>query len=279
MSVNIKQLVNQQRVILPNTDKVIAALSLPSDCTLNSVRLGVSVEGPAMANINTVAGFAIEGWIIPVEDPDLADSYQDIWDLLVPKDDDADVVDLDTQAVESTSFWEPGMPELESIFEVGAAPQKIYAKATWLTAAKAGASAVLIDTTFKWFPTAYEQVGAGSYHVKTPSVVLFGLGSPALTDTSATEQVAHSENEWSRTKYIGDILNQAMSRVLGLIESGSETPYQEALELVRKLVEPTLLEETANAFNPVGYWVHSEGNFNYTVPGTLGQTTLDSGRY
>ena len=72
------------------TDEVMFGISLPSGSRINDVRAQVHVVGDIVQPRTAVGMYAIEGYILPVFDPDAVVSYDTLWDTLVPKDDDVD---------------------------------------------------------------------------------------------------------------------------------------------------------------------------------------------
>ena len=98
-------------------------------------------------------------------------------------------------------------------------------------------------------------------HVMQPSVFVAAMSAPALDDTTTAEETALAENEWARIKYIDFVLEQMMIHQLGLVESGAETPWEEASALVKKYLMPDVMEAETNAWIGATYRVFGEARF------------------
>ncbi len=108
-------------------DQVLFGVSLPSDSVVHDIRAKVHLIGNSPGVAWGLAHmYAIEGWILPVLDPDVGDDYDDIWDALVPKDTDVQTLDLDTAALDTSGFYEPGEADWSSLFDVGLRPERLY---------------------------------------------------------------------------------------------------------------------------------------------------------
>ena len=71
--------------------------------------------------------------------------------------------------------------------------------------------------------------------VRQPSVLVLGLASPNLDDTTSVAQKAATEPELAQTKYIGHVLERALLHLFGLTEAGAETPWEEATSLLKNI--------------------------------------------
>ncbi len=258
-------------------DEVLFGISLPSDARLNGMKAEVHVLTESGFAIGTAAMFAIEGYILPVLDPDAAATLQTIWNTLVPKDDDTDTIDLDTSAEDATSFYEPGEASMAEVMDVGLQPERIYHSQrlkSW-----ADAPFRERDTTLKWnLSDVFKiRVGKKRYHCKGPSVVVFALASPDLLDTTATVEAALAENEWPRVKYMETVLEQALMSHFGLTEAGATTPWVDAAQLLRKYIEPDVYEEEAGAWGNGFIKAFCNVTFDVSVPGRMDKIQIGTG--
>lgn len=263
------------------TDRVFLGMSLPSDSVLHDVSAIVSVVANGPAPLGAAHLYAVEGYILPVPDPDGVASYDDLFNLLVPKDTEAEVIDLNTLSADTTPFYEPGEPDLTGIFDVGVQPQRIFKREKLLTAAT-GALSVGRDPES---PFAYEYLPGDMfrirvkkrYRVRQPSVVVFALASPALDDTTATGDGHLLEAEWPQVKYIGNVMERALLHLFGLTEAGAETPWEEAIKLLKKHLEPDPFEESATNFVSPTWIVTCKGIIDHSVEGNLQQVAITTG--
>lgn len=244
---------------------------------VHDIRAQVHVHSPAVTPATTAYMYGVEGFVLPVLDPDSQASYQTIWDQLVPKDSDTDTIDLDTAGADSTPAFEPGESAMAEVLNVGLQPERVYKRAKLITFASAP----------KW----QEEAGVLEYapsdtftirvkrriHVNQPSIIVFGLSSPDLTDTVNAEPLILEETEWPRVQYMEMTLEQALIKFMGLTEAGAETPWEEAAALLRKHLEPDLFEETAGAWGQMTWSVFVDAVIDHSVEGTMGKLTLGTG--
>ncbi len=131
-----------------------------------------------------------------------------------------------------------------------------------------------------WFPGSVERVDfRRQVRVTSPSLAVFAVAVPDTLQTSATQAVAaFTENEWGRIKYIDTVLEMAMLDLLGLTESGAETPWEEASALLREYLDPSVLETNAGAMVGASWNAVGELVFDVVVPGTMPTKVLTGGR-
>ncbi len=266
-----------QILINAGVDKVLFGISLPSECRLNNLHATVHVLGVGVHPVTVATMYAIEGYILPVLDPDAGVDLDDIWDALVPKDNDTDTIDLDTQALDTTSMFEPGESAMTEIMDVGLQPERIYATQRMNTFANAGFRQEE-TSVLEWSVANVHRIKLGKrYYVKQPSVVLFALGNADTLDTDVTARTALAENEWARVKYIELVLQQALMQHFGLVEAGAETPWVEAAQLLRKYIEPDVFEQSGGAFASETLRAYANVTMDVSVPGQMGKIQIGTG--
>ncbi len=79
-------------------------------------------------------------------------------------------------------------------------------------------------------------------------------------------------------KYIDHVLEMAMMDLLGLTEAGAETPWEEASDLLRAYLDPSLLEPNAGTFVGTSWGAFGELTFDVVVPGRMPTRVLTGGR-
>lgn len=264
--------------VVGGSDKVVFGISLPSGSRINNISLNVKLWTEAMQAVGNVTAYAVEGWILPVIDPDAAVLYNSLWDQLVPKDTDVEIVDLDTNTLDTTPFYEPGEPDWSDLLEVGLRPERIYHRHRYLSFGQGSVFSVL-DTTLKYIPGDSFRIRIGKrYGIKNPSVLLFAVGMPSLDDTTSTEVSALAEQKWGQVKYIGHVLERAMMHLFGIIEAGAETPWEQATALLKEHLEPDVHEENGGTFVSPTMTVLTEGIVDHSVEGRLADATISTGR-
>lgn len=265
------------------SDQVIAGVWLPEGSILGDIRGHVSLMAPTEITLSQVAVCAIEGWILPVDDPDTVSTMNALWDSHVPKDQTGFLLDLDEAAADATPFYEAGAISWEFVYDVGGAAKRIFHRHDVLSAVD---SFVLsrqdTETPFteQFFPgKRYEVKVRGGGRMTQPSLAVFAVASPATTVTSATIPVgALLEDEWGRLKFIDHVLEMALMSSLGLTEVGAETPWDEASDLLKKYLDPEMLEANAGTVIPTVWLASGELVFDVIVPGRMSPPVLTGGR-
>ncbi len=271
-------------------DLVLFAVALPTGSILDDVRIklqfmcGTQGTGANMFDIVDTGAIAFEAYILPVLDPDAATAVNTVWDNLVAKDTDTDVLDLDTGAADATAFWEPGEMAMDRISDVGLRPRQLMHHHRLLTA---GNRQVVWAGQDNQTAFLVEMVLGGQYNVSMrprarvsqPSVLAVAVGVPLLDDTLATAPTSLAEAEWSQVQYMKHTLERAILHQLGVFETGAETPWEEASALLRKHLNPDVYEQVANMFVLQGeYSITGEASISHRVPGELSLQSVATGR-
>ena len=266
----------------PGTDRVLVGISLPSDSVIHDIRCKIVMSNGTVRNLEEILMYGVEAYILPVHDPDNAPTYDSLWDTLVPKDTDVQTMDLDTGAQDTTPFFEPGEADWTSLFDVGLRPELLFGKYKFLNAVE---NSILTrqdnQTPFVvgWFPGDVVRIHIRRrLKVANPSALVVGFASPATDDTVNAAQTALAENEWGQVKYIGHVLQRALLHVLGVVEAGAETPWEEATALLQKHLDPDMLEETGNRFVASTFNVTTQMTVDHSVVGELAKQTITTGR-
>lgn len=268
-----------QKTHTPGEDRVVAAISLPSDCMLRNVWMNFHYVG-AQTEFNQAVMYALTGYILPVTDPDAANQFNTIWDQQVPKDLERSAgagLDLDGAGIDSTNEFEPGEMNAQNLFDLGRRPEQIFRRRKMLSFAvsphgfRDGTPKTYIPIDN--FTTQLKK----TYRTSVPSIVAFALSSPMLTDTISAPNIPLLESGWAMIKYAELLLENAMMDMLGLIETGAETPFEDAAAVLAGYVEPDVEEDDG------GSWAQSDGftfvdtTFEIWVPGQLGKVVVSSG--
>lgn len=266
--------------IASGTDTVLFGCSLPSGSMLQEIKAKVQVVGQTVMAINEIAAYAMRGYILPIHDPDSAPTFDTVWDTLVPKDQTNDVLDLDTASSNADNFWEPGEVDMGAIFDVGLRPTRIYDRRRFLTFARNQVFAYREQATdvVKWYGGEDFTINIGRrIRVKQPSIVVFGVSSPNMLQTSSQGEKALEENEWPRVKYFRQVLEYALADVMGLVEAGAETPWEDATVLMKKHLDPVMYEHAAGVYVPMAMAANGEVTFDLAVTGDIKFDRIDTG--
>lgn len=268
-----------QKSITPGTDRVIVAISLPSDCRLLDVWMNWHFVGP-QTDIEDAVMYAITGYVLPVTDPDAGGTFDTIWDQQVPKDLDRGAgsgLDLDGASIDTTNEFEPGEFDAQELLNLGRQPEQIFRRRKMVSFATSPHA--FRDGT----PDTYRPLDdfkthlRKNYRVANPSIVAFGVSSPMLTDTLATPLLPLAETEWPQIKYAQVMLHNALMDLMGLIEVGAETPFEDAAILLDNFIEPDVEEDDVGRWAQADWGVFCDAVFHISVPGDMGEITLSSG--
>ena len=269
------------QVQIGSGDQVLFGISLPSDTVVNNVRVRVKLGTEGTLREFQACMYGVQGYILPVLDPDAAATYEDIWDALVPKETDVQTMDLDTSALDVTPFFEPGEADWSRIMDVGLRPQRIYNRVRMLHLSDSAMFSYQDNQTpfeVRWLAgDSFQMEVNRRIRVKQPSCLVFAIASPSMDDTTAVVSKALSENQWARVKYVGDTLHQALMDLFGITEAGAETPWEEATDLLQAHLEPDLYEEVAASYLAVTYRVYTDAVIDHSVKGELGLGAISLG--
>ncbi len=277
------------REVDDGSDEVLFGLTLPSGSIVHGIHAEISyVCGSISAGANLFAAvrmgaISVEGWILPILDPDAGASWDAVWDALVPKDTDVDVMDLDSVATDATSFFEPGEMAMANLFNVGLQPRRIYHHHKILSIADGAVGVVQDNQTpfqLEYTPGGKLTINIGrNIAVSQPSLLAFAFGVPLMDDTAVGVPTVLSESQIPQVKYMRDVLSRAMLHQLGLIEAGAETPWEEASALLRLHLNPDIFEDTAGLFVTQGeYIVAGEVTIRHSVTGEMILGNVSTGR-
>lgn len=266
------------------TDEVLFGVTLPSDTVIHDIKVKLEMNTTGVAlGYRESHMYALEGWILPVNDPDAGQTYDNLWDVLVPKDTDVQTLDLDAQSSADTApFYEAGEAEWGAMLDVGLRPERLYHRHKIQSVANSARLVYQDNQT----PFAVQWAGGDSVRihlrkrlrVRQPSALVFAIASPNLDDTSATVPSVLAEAQWGQVKYASHMLERAMLHLLGVVEAGAETPWEEATALLQLHLDPDVYEQTSAAFGAEAYDVFGEAIIDHSVKGEMGSMAITTGR-
>lgn len=262
----------EQHLIQIDTDKVIASTFLPAGGSLNGVRL--TVEGTALTSQSVLIAnlYGLTGFVVPLLDPDAAQTMDAIWDAQIPKDVEmsAGSYDLDSVATDTASEFEIGEVDVSGMLDANAGPLELLQIRQLLTFAGNGAKGFESGTPDTWLPTFRHVLNLKrKARVDVHSVVMFAFSAPQLGDTTTTVGTVPGETHMTLIQYITEALRLAAVDLIGLTEAGAESPYSDALAAIATFIEPDAVEVTGGAFGAPSWNVFAKATFDLTVPGSF----------
>lgn len=262
------------QLVAADKDVVVAAIPLPQGGILTRIDIiqKVIASPGSLLAINKCVMYGMDGYVVPVIDPDTATTYDTAYDRLVPKANKGEDIDLDTTTVDAKPTFEPGSVQVNQLFQMtGLAPRRIFKRRKLLSFADIGPVVGGGTAVDDWTPAeAWKSTVNARVRVDKPSFVIFAFSNPALDNTQAGAWVPPvGEAEWGILQYLEKFLEDAFVRVLGLVETGAESPYEEAEAYIERLLADKLFEKTADAFHPQSFDVFTQATFQISVPGRL----------
>ncbi len=262
------------------TDRVMFGLTLPAGSRLNAVHAEIHIMATPI-NEDEISMYAVEGWILPLVDPDGASAatFDAHWDNMVPKDTDVQTLDLDFGTSDTAPFFEPGEMDFGELFPVGLRPRRIHQHSKMLSAASTKSFHRTEVPADKFFPNAMHNIHIRKrFPVRNPSLLLVGFANPMMDDTTVTVESPLTEAEIPQVQYIEQVLERALMDLLGITEATAETPWEEATDLLQKYLEPNVLEDSGGKFSQGQYSVAGQAVMNISVPGTFPRMSIGNSR-
>lgn len=256
------------------TDGVLFALPLPAGAKVNNVWMEVHIIGAGFQGFETISLYGMHGYVLPVLDPDAGTTPDAIWDAQVPKDAPmaADALDLDTAAADTRAVLELGDVSIAKLVGITTAPHRVFSRETMISLANK--------------PTGYDRTGnnfvptdifrarvKSNVSVEVPSYYLIGLSSPDTLASASAWPVINTDGEWAHLQYMEYALQQAWMSLVGLTETGAESPYEDAMNLIANYME-VFHEATAGDFAAITWNALGKATFDVTLPGSADKIQL-----
>lgn len=254
-------------------DKVMGHIQMPPECTLNNVFGNIHCLVDGVVTVIQGVMYGVDGFVLPDQDPGAIDLINDIWDFQVTKDDDfSGGMDLDAFDTDANPVFEPGEPNIANLMGLdvfNSQENRFFKRRKLITFASDPRGFEVAGPPDTYIPADVFKVRATPrIEAKVPSYAMLGFSSPAQDDVSPTSPSSlGSEAAWMQIKYLDMVLEQAFVELVGLTETGAETPWEEAADLLETLLEPTVIEETAGSFTAVAWVVFSQLTWQMSVPG------------
>lgn len=234
------------------TDRVVAGVAVPRGAKVTQVQGHIDVMPTARVAIDAAINYSLRGFMVPVHDFDTQITYDQIWDNLVPKDDPATgTISADEDAGDSQAIDEIGFADLETIMGIhGTKLISTYKREMEMSYASHpmfshNDQITPFTDSFYWPAERHNIKLNRGYFAVEPSLFLLAVSNPGTGGTATATHSSPTITEWSRMSVLEYTLQQMMINFIGAVESGAETPFEEAQALIVKLMEPTAIEEAA----------------------------------
>ena len=276
MSLLISRKVFSHRQVASNSDAVIAWGAIPAGGKFGGATVRGAIVGGEERSILTAMVYGMSAYVIPVLDLNTLDSTPDTtWDNQVPKDDDVaeGALDFELDSADTTPDIEVGPSNLSMLVGAKTGPAKLFRFERVVTFADAPSGFV------QAVPDTYVPLARYAFRVKkevrveVPSVVLMAVSSSLLSIAtsfvgSLYEWAPSNAQSWMQLQYLGDALERTAPFLTGVVEAGAESPYQEAAELVARMVEQAY-EDGDGAFATQTIQAFTATTMSIEVPGYM----------
>jgi len=266
------------------TDRVIALMPIAPGGTFHRCTGEVHVILEDFSKIKAIIVPSRLYAVQMVEIDDLSSNWDTLWDRFIPKDDDVSEVaatfqvDLDRDTPETRPFEEYGEPNINELFGITEPTTLLFRRDALITIASSpvGYEGAAVDT--------YVATERYSVNVRRDisfpngGFVAMGVASPDFDDVTQSVPVGMAGATLTLMyQNLDDFLHVARLAMLGLTETGSETPFVNMLTLIEDLTEPTILEDAAGAFVNVGSRIFARFIFDVSTPTSQETKVLQSG--
>lgn len=273
-----------QRVVAAGSDQVIGFMPIPPGGALVDFR--ADVEGIAAAHqlIGTRSKWGLRAVIVNLTSAmDTGQLIDDTFDQLVPKPSDLDNTagndDIDwDNGTSAGPFHEPGQVNWSEMTEMGDRPIHLGLQ-RGTSSLSMGGNFPHVDSTDEYFPIMRAQMRIKRrIRVKAPSLMMLAFASPSMDEVTTTIPITPADADWSVLTYPDVMFTLMLPDLLGLTETGAESPFAEAAQFLQQFVRPTTVEETAGNFISTTWNVSCDYMATIAVPGKPAMRTLKGGR-
>lgn len=267
-----------QFAVGPETDNVVAHVPVPAGGTLEQVWFDCAISA-GHVDVNDAVMYGVTGMMVRDPDPDTVDTINDTWDRMVPKDKvNTTEIDTDTLGEDTSAEFEPGHVELEAAFDIDQMGNlEFFRKRSRISYAQSPFG--FVDGS----PDLYTPIDYFKTHkkimrtVEAPSIAMIGFSSPGMGVTTATVASTPIDHEWQMLQWLEVFLYDHWKNLIGLTETGAETPYVDATNFITELIEPAVHEVTTGAYLGTTFLVYCGATWQVSVPGEPGAMSLTGG--
>lgn len=270
----------KHRILGSGADEVIAVMPIPRGGKLTNVWGDVHLVSQTNPDRDKAASYGCHGFIIPDYVDSESLSVDTLWDNMVPKDLDIDVtagardVDVDPETPVGGPVEEPGEANLNRVFNVANDSVRFYNRERILTVASRGLSEPVVSSEVDlWMPNDHFKVRIkDQFRVENFSYAMIAVSQPSWDEVTTGNESTFDQTQTTMLENLEATMMMALPEILGLTETGAESPFSNFANMIKLLVEPQVEEETASAFTTLNYNVFSRFTFEIElgVEGTKG---------
>lgn len=241
----------------------------------------VHILGTTLRERSSAVAYGLDAYLLPLLDPDGNQTYQTIWDTLVPKSSNDLSYEL-SSAADTEPVWEPGQSVSQRLtgFDVDT-PERVYSRRQWISYAS-HPNGTYDRTADDWYPHDFQKMAVNKkYYCPRNSALLIGIANPDMGNDASLDRILPTGNiyDWAMLKYIDDTMRDMMRWLLGLSAQGSGTfQLDEAETFIEKIVADFAVVENAIWF--AGFATVEVGmmaNARIRVPGEMRVGVIGAG--
>lgn len=264
-----------------NADEVTARMIIPSDCVLLTVKGDIHGVMTTAQVIDAATFIGMDGFVLPVEDSDTAQTYDNLWDTNVIKDMPVlgAELELDDESAKTPPYFNTGEPNIGEVMNMDLHSHHFWKYRNMVTLASRPIGTDPSTAEENYIPTFKTGINRNvSARAQVNSVALLGVSVPETVgeDTSMGSTPA-AESEWAQIKYVDMVLEQAMVFLLGLHEPAGSEPFEEASNKLLEFLEPPVVEQSSTTIIAGGWNIFSVVEWRLQVPGRLAKQVISAG--
>lgn len=257
--------------VAAGTDVGLCAWAVPEDGVVLDVKASCKIMSGASLALAAVVGYAVDGWFFQIPNDFHESAVNAILDGVIPKYTAALSFDFDTETANAAPGYEPG--EIRNdVLAQSDGPQHIYQRRKFLGFADGGPYHVTTEhTVHGWHPRdRFSIQRSGPMKARGISGLAFVISSPDM-DALTTETKlmptfgGTAKSEWAWLKYLDQAMELAVVQMLGLTETGAETPYTDLLDFIEFMISSANVMTTA--LTAIAWTVFMAGSATMSVPG------------
>lgn len=224
--------------VLAGTDEALCAWSVPAETTVLSVKGTVLMTGLTDLGHARRASYAMDGWMLELPDDLMETAISTVYDALVPKYVASLSFDFEDEVADTSPGFEPGEIRNDLLGMVDQ-PDHIYQRRKILGFPNTkGYHETVPGSSWAFVPSDHYSISrVGRRTADGMSAVIFGCSSPENDGLSSETKLfpnfgGTARSEWLWLKFLPQLLDKAIVEMLGLTETGAETPYENLLDLL-----------------------------------------------
>lgn len=284
MLLQLKRWFNQ--TCAPGTDNAFASWPVPDGCRIVQQQGDCKLVTAASIDLADAVIYGIQGWVLRTDD-DNTDflNMNTLWDSMVPKPSANAILDQNLTA-DTGAVDEPGQISIAQVFDQELmGPERIYMREKLLA---------LHDTPIGFVPgspsvfhpaDSFRITDNKSYKVKMGNAgLVYAISSPDLAgitddDNDVMTGLGSTQGGFYVMKYLEEFLDKALVDLVGIHETGAESPYEDVMIWLIDLLERSAVISGVGAFTAITWNIIGKmttgivvpGRFNHSVIGPSGQ--------